>query len=186
MRRAAVAALACAGLLSTGLPASGVEPQVTDPRGDWPLAGQDIVSATFATTTVQRRRVLEVRLELAGAPQPDAALYWEVGWRTADCALTYVEYTRSAYSPGEESADMIRQCRPDGPFTVGGEVHGRMEGSTIVLTMPLGRRLRPGTLISEPYAMSFTFVLVHGSVPTWHQADETEKGRSYRIAAARG
>ena len=180
MRRRVVAGLVSTLLLVAVVPASGAQPHVTDPRGDWPMAGQDIVSATF-TTTRGPRPALEIRLELAGAPQPDAALYWEVGWSTPDCALNYVEYTRSAYGPGVEHAELIRQCEPDGPFAAGGAATGRLEGSTVVLSVPTARRYPKGTLISDPYAMSFTFFLVHGAVPTWHKADETEKGRPYRV-----
>lgn len=182
MRRRAAAVLAVLSAMVAALPASGAPaPQVVDPRGDWPMAGQDILSASFATTGSGRSSALEIRLELAGPPLPDVGLYWEVGWSTPGCALNYVEYTRSAYGPGVEETELIRQCKPDGPFVPGGGAEGRLEGSTVVLTVPLRDRYPRGTLITDPYAMSFTFVLVHGDVPTWRLADETAKGRPYRV-----
>lgn len=173
----AVAALVCSALPATAAPA----PHVVDPRGDWPVAGQDVVAATFSTITTTRGRSLEIRLELAGPPAPDAGLYWEVGWSTPDCALSYIEYSRSAYGPGVEHAELIRQCKPGGSFNNGMPATGRLEGSTLVLTTPLARRFPAGTQLSQPFAASYGFVLVAGGVPSYYEADVTEKGRPYRV-----
>ena len=170
--------------MALGLPAAGAPtPHVVDPRGDWPVPAQDIVSATFSTIGGPQP-ALEIRLELAGPPLPDAALYWEVSWTTPDCEVNYIEYTRSAYGPGVEEAELIRRCRPNGPYVAGGGATGRLEGSTIILTTPLSRRYPVGTLLTEPNASSYGFYLVAPGVPSWYLADETEKGRSYRVGQA--
>lgn len=177
---AAVAAV----LAVAALPAQGAQrPHVVDPRGDWPVAAQDIVSATFSTVGSGRSRLLQIRLELAGPPQVDAALYWEVGWRTPGCALSYIEYSRSSYAPGDETAELIQQCAPGGKFENGLPATGRLSGSTIVLTTPLSARFPVGTVLSQPYAGSWTFALVAPGVWVSREADSTPPGRTYRVGA---
>lgn len=181
LRRALVTALAVGAVCAAPSGAVDRAPHVVDSRGDWPVPAQDIVAATFSTTGSGSQAVLQVRLDLAGAPAPDAALYWEVGWSTPDCALNYIEYSRSSYGPGVVDAELIRQCRPGGPFVNGGPATGRLQGSTIILTTPLARRYPAGTLLTSPFAASYGFYLVTPGVPTWYAADATDKGRSYRV-----
>lgn len=184
MRRVLLAAAVSVACALGALPASGApRPHIVDPRGDWPAAGQDIVSATFSTIGKGKTAALQIRMELAGPPTPDAALYWEVGWSTPDCALSYIEYTRSAYSPGFEHAELITRCRPGGPIASGGKATGRLEGSTLVLTTPLAQRYPVGTLLSDPFAGSWTFLLVAGAAPVFVPADSTDKGRPYRVGS---
>ncbi|HUR13419.1 MAG TPA: hypothetical protein VM097_02880 [Mycobacteriales bacterium] len=180
-----IVAVAAVALILTALPVQGMpRPHVVDPRGDWPVAAQDIVSATFATVGKGRVRALQITLELAGPPQVDAALYWEVGWRTPGCALSYIEYSRSSYAPGDETAELIQQCVPGGRFESGFPATGRLTGSTIVMTTPLRTRFPVGTVLSRPYADSWTFALVAPGVWVARAADSTARGRSYRVGAS--
>ena len=169
-------------LAGAAVPAAAApEPHVVDARGDAVVAAQDIVSASFDTVTTPRGRALEIRVELAGAPAVDAGLYWEVGWTSPGCELSYIEYSRSSYGPGVQHAELIQQCKAGGSFKNGMPATGRLEGSTLVLTTPLGRRFRPGMQLSQPFAASFGFVALVGGVPSYYQADETAKGRPYRV-----
>lgn len=180
-RRAALAAAVIATTVYANPAAGGPKPHVIDPRGDWPVAAQDILAATFSTTGKGRDAELQIRLELAGAPAPDAALYWEVGWSTPDCALNYIEYTRSAYGLGVAYAELIRQCRPGGPLINGGPASGRLEGSAIILSTPLERRYPTGTLLTSPFASSYGFYFIAPGVSVVYAADKTNKGRAYRV-----
>jgi len=77
MRRTLLALIAVTALAVPQAEAAP-KPQLTDPKGDYPVAGADIVSALF--TTVKGKLVVTV--ELAGSPSTPAPFAYQLRFST--------------------------------------------------------------------------------------------------------
>lgn len=179
------AVLAAVLAITAGVSSNAVaapQPHVVDAAGDWAVASHDILSMTFSTVGRGSHAQLEMRVELSGQPDPDVGHWWEVAWRSPGCARNVVVYTRSVFYPGEETARLHRQCA-DGGSVDSMPAAGRLEGSSLVLAVPLGSRFRPGAVLSAPEVTSFAAVFVAGAIPSYVRADGTEPGRSYRVGS---
>ncbi|HVE97818.1 MAG TPA: hypothetical protein VNA12_01410 [Mycobacteriales bacterium] len=183
MRRRAVAAAMLAMVAVASTAAAAPRPHVEDAKGDAVLASHDILSMTFSTVGTGANAELQMRVELAGPPNPDVGHYWAVSWRSPGCARTDVIYTRSVFYPGEDRAQMGWQCKAGDEVKLGYPATGRLEGSSLILRVPLGRRYRPGTMLSEPFVTSYAAVYVASGMPSYYRADSTDQGREYRVGS---
>jgi hypothetical protein len=116
MRRIAPALLAILALAgsATAAPRSGI----SDPRGDWPVASQDVVSAKLSSVLVSGKPVLRGELQLAAAPDGRPATY-AIGFAVGCHAYSF---DKSTEATGDHVAlSYTDYCTPedDGPGRIG-------------------------------------------------------------------
>src|SRR4051812_2481080 len=102
----AIAATSCLALTTTSH-AAAAKPQLTDPKGDSPVAGADIVSAKFTSTFKRVRRVktptgFTLTLTLAAAPAKQ--VWYQIQVAKADCPTFEFEYSTSSLGGGPAGA----------------------------------------------------------------------------------
>ena len=175
-----VAVLAAVAVVSSSATASP-RPHVVDPAGDAVVASHDVLSMTFSTVGRGDQARLRMRVELAGVPDPDVGHQWEVSWRSPGCAVNVVAYSRSVFYPGEDRAQHALQCDGSGKMESGYAATGRLEGTSLILEIPLGTLYPPRTTLSAPRVTAWAAVFVAGVVPSYYRADWTEPGSAYRV-----
>jgi len=135
MRRAplTVAAIAMSLVLA---PAAEAKPRkvLTDPKGDYPAAGADVVSATFDTV---KKTKLVVTIEFAGAPSTPVPFAYQLRFTSDENCNWRGNYFGETFgSSGGCSTDDAN------PPTV------TVKGNTLVYTMAAKGALKPGTELS--------------------------------------
>lgn len=123
-------------------------PQVTDPKGDWAVASQDVLSARVSSVLVNRVPTLRAELTLAAAPESrlptDFVVQFFVGCTVYD--LNYdgttaaLERLTCAATPVSSTA----------PATV------TVRGTTLVLQAPYALGLRRGQVATYFAAAAYT------------------------------
>ncbi len=82
MRRATLTAALLTGALFLPHASAAPEPQVTDPKGDYPIAGADIVSVTLKT---EKKTKLVMTLELAGPANTPLPYAYQINFMAGAC-----------------------------------------------------------------------------------------------------
>jgi hypothetical protein len=155
--------LACAAValaaLATPSPAAS-RPFVADPRGDWPVPSQDIVSGTIATDRAGRVVVgMRLAAPLAQLPGNYQAVFYH-----GECGalVARLEWHGTAL-PHTSALDVTTWC--GSPLTPYAEdprpqVHSTLPaavaiaGDTVTWTLPAIPELAKGTLLKWPYVVA--------------------------------
>ncbi|HWL37952.1 MAG TPA: hypothetical protein VNQ77_17330 [Frankiaceae bacterium] len=145
MRRALVAALLAAALVTPGAYGGPPKPQLVDPRGDTSIPSHDIVSGRLSSFLSRGRPHLRVELTLAAAPAvPIEHLF---GF-TNGCDELVFRYTWTGTSATSAAAiDQWNYCyrferrMPDATFPVAFSVRG----TTLTWQMPYEHGIKRGS-----------------------------------------
>lgn len=134
MRRSAAFVALVVGV-AVGSPAGAApKPQLVDPKGDYPVAGADLVSALFVT---QKKSKLVVAVEFADVPNGQVPFAYQLRFTTDDGCNWRGNYFGETFgSSGGCAAD------DSSPPSV------TVKGKTIVFTMAAKGKLKPGTELS--------------------------------------
>lgn len=148
MRRIAPALLALLALAgpATAAPRNGI----SDPKGDWPVAGQDVISAKLSSALVNGKPVLRGELRLAEAPGAGPASYvvaFSLGCHS-------YAFDKSTQATGEHVAlSYSDYCTPedDDPVRVGADKEYpatvTLKGSTLVWQAPYVGHVKRGARV---------------------------------------
>ena len=149
MRRLAPALAAFLALAAPAGAAPG--PGITDPKGDWPVASQDVLSAKLSSALAGKTPVLRAELQLAAAPDGRPATYavgfsigchgyaFDHSWTAANGYQTALHHTaycsRSAAPPKAGPDEKL-------PATV------TLKGSTLVFEAPYVSEIKKGVKVT--------------------------------------
>lgn len=153
MRRPLVIA-AVAAVLAFAAPADAKPFTYTDPKGDMPVAGVDIVSVTYSTTgttttsKVRGRKVqtytpthLVVTLGLAGAPVEQPGIKYKVDADVGGCGVFALSYAPgTVYSQSFGPSSLYLGCGGADPIGGEGQIlfpKAAVKGSTITWELSL-------------------------------------------------
>ena len=165
-------------LLAVGAaPATAAGPQLTDPRGDHPVAAGDILSAAFTTIGA---RALQIDLVVAAAPSQVTPYSYAVTFETTGCNFKAVYYSHPAGPLGFESTgvgcdDGRTSELPPGEVSV--------SGATITYRVPLDRTLRRGVTLTRIRAATTASGLLTAAEPTPYVQDTAATDATYRIGS---
>jgi hypothetical protein len=139
MRRSAtVAALGAVAVLASQAGAAP-KPQITDAKGDYPVAAGDIVSATLSTVQKGLREQLQIDLVLAAAPSTSTPYSYAVGFTVGACNFRAIHYGHPAdgvFSKSGVGCSGGGTSLPEGSY--------KIKGSTITFTVPMTGALKRG------------------------------------------
>jgi hypothetical protein len=157
MRRTLLAALVAGVATFTSTAQAAPSPQVRDPKGDWQVASQDVLSARVSSVLVSGRPALRGELTLAAAPAVPTTykLYFYAGcigygftydWHV-DAAHSAAKFTRSDCPA--EIAEVVPKTQ-DFPATV------TVKGTTLTWVAPYAGGVKRGTKVTGFAAMVYT------------------------------
>lgn len=133
MRRATVAA--AVATLALIAPHAEAKPQqvLTDPKGDYPVAGADVISATFDTQGTK----LVVTLEYAAAANSPIPFSYQLQFTAGDC-----DWRGNYFGANNGTGGGCRGSDSDAPASV------KVDGNKIVFTMAAKGKLQKGTKLT--------------------------------------
>jgi len=165
--------LALTTVLASGALAAP-KPQLTDPKGDYPVAGADIVSATLSTLPGAKGK-LQIDLALAAAP---TAYSYSVNFIAGDCSFAAIYYGHPAEGVFSKSGVGCRVAGstslPEGSF--------KIKGSTITFTVPLTGALKKGVTVTDITAGTAPSGMISGSVAA-ALGDNATTNATYKIGS---
>jgi hypothetical protein len=156
--RPLLAALCAATLLAAPAHAGSRPATVTDPKGDWAVAGQDLVRARLYSVTAGTR-ALRADVELADVPVTGTTYAVQLG-NEASCESWALVVT--FYGTPEQSASLQHfPCSVTGLPGSDASIAATfaVTGKTLRLTAPYGLGLRRGTRLTYGGASAATYFL---------------------------
>ncbi|HVE62931.1 MAG TPA: hypothetical protein VNB94_03925 [Mycobacteriales bacterium] len=135
MRRTVLAAAIAVIALAAPHAGAAPKPQLTDPRGDYPVAGADIVSALFVT---EKKTKLVVTVEFAGPPNTPVPFAYQLRFSTDDNCT----WRGNVFGVDGSSSGGCTGSNASPPAV-------KISGNKIVFTMPAKGALKPGTELSD-------------------------------------
>ena len=105
------------------------KPQITDAKGDYPVASADIISATLSTVTEGTKELLQIGLELAAAPTTLVPYSYTVGFEVGGCSFRAVYFGHPSDALNRSAVGCVtgNTSVPEGKYTI--------KGSTITFTV---------------------------------------------------
>lgn len=179
MRRALLAALLPFALV-TPATASGSTLVITDPAGDWAVAGQDILRATLDSDGAS----VAGTIELAGPRELPTSYYV----RLADGCESWILLLRDAGLPTEHAYLSHTPCSTlsQVPGTTATEhpATAAVDGTTVTITAPYAAGLAPGTRVTEVTATaSVNYRAVCSTSPDCYgTGDRAHRAGSYTLS----
>jgi hypothetical protein len=159
MRRTSLAVLAATALLAA--PASA-KPAATisDPKGDWSVASEDVLAARVEGVVSKSARTLTATVTLAGAP--DAATTYYVA--VTDGVCNSWEFSVRGLGTAAQSAVLTRYACGDATNTLGTSVPATatVKGSTVGLSAPYALGLKRGTNVAALLAAASVHYVAFG------------------------
>lgn len=165
MRRLVVVAILAAVELG-GSAGAAPQPQLTDPKGDYPLAGGDLVSALFVT---ENKTKLVVTLEFAGPVDTPIPSGYQLRFSIGGGCIWRGHYY-GAYGGSEASS----QDGCAGPEANRPTVTAH--GNTVVFTLAAKGALKPGTVLT-----GITAVTNPGGVTAGGGGDHGQTSKTYVV-----
>ncbi len=164
MRRTAAALALCAIAVLVPSAEAAPTPQLTDPAGDYPVAGADIVSGLFVTS----KSKLIVTIEFSDAPNGQIPYAYQLQFTAGDCDWRGNFFAENDVSGGCRGSDS------DAP------VSATAKGNTVVFTMAAKGALKPGTTLTGINANnSIGGVLAGGGAE--NTGDRAETATTYTV-----
>jgi hypothetical protein len=177
MRRTLLAALVAGVATFTSTAQAAPSPQVRDPKGDWQVASQDVLSARVSSVRVGGKPALRGELTMAAAPDVPTTynLYFYVGcvtyqfaydWRV-DAAHSAAKFVRSDCPTSD--TDVLPKTH-DFPATV------TAKGTTLTWVAPYAGGIARGTKVSGFAALVFTTPVFVDEGDSWTGSHEAYTG----------
>ena len=172
MRTRLLAATAATACIAFALPAHAAAPEISDGKGDSPVAGADIVSVDFTSTykVVNReKKTTGYKVKLTLAAPPASQVWFIVEVAKSDCPTFEFEYSTNALPGGPSGARCADGINTKYPTAV---APAKVSGSTITWTVPT-RIMPAGTVLRKLSARTYNFVEVAGTsagFPEWDDA----------------
>lgn len=140
MRRTPLAAALLACVLVVPSAGAAPKPQLTDPKGDYPVAGGDLVSGLFVT---EKKSKVVITLEFAGPVNTPIPFAYQLTFATDDSCVWRGNYfgVNGSSSGGCATSNAS-------PPTV------KASGNKIIFTIAAKGALKPGTELSDIRASS--------------------------------
>jgi hypothetical protein len=122
------------------------KPQLTDAKGDYPVASADIVSATLSSVPAGTQTLLRIDLTLAAPPMTVTPYSYTLGFIVSGCQYRVVYF-------GHPFRGVLNDSTA-GCITGDAVPHGRysIEGSTITFTVPMSGALKRGARATDLFA----------------------------------
>lgn len=142
------ALLAIVVLASQAGAAPKPRPQLTDAKGDYPVASADIVSATLSSVPHVTETLLQIDLTLAAPPRTVTPYSYTLGFTVPGCDFRVVYF-------GHPFRGVLNDSTA-GCITGNAVPHGRysIEGSTITFTVPMSGALKRGARATNLFAVT--------------------------------
>ncbi|HVE62932.1 MAG TPA: hypothetical protein VNB94_03930 [Mycobacteriales bacterium] len=153
MRRVALTAVLLSGALFASHASAAPTPQVTDPKGDYPVAGADIVSLTLSTV---KKKTLVIALELAGPASPATPIpyAYQINFMAGSC-----DWRVNYFGANDEVSGGCRGDNSSAPSGV------KINGNTLTFSVPTKGAFKLGTKITAFAIYSAPGGVLSGSGP---------------------
>lgn len=152
MPKTLLSALLALALVTPGHAAAPVA-SVTDPRGDWPVASQDILSARLSSVYVHGVPTLRAEVDLAAAPNPLVPTTYTVDFGVGCAAYSLTSDGTSGTL--ERSDCKVKKLTTSAPGTAA--VHG----TTLVIQAPYALGLQVGQVAQGLGAVAATVFVAY-------------------------
>ena len=162
----------------TAAPSSAKKvPLIEDPKGDYPVAAADIVSADMTTAT-KGKGSLVITLNLAAAPSTSTPYSYWVGFVVGDCNFLAALYNHPL--EGVFTTSGVGCTQPGETSLPEGNV--KVSGSTITWTVPLTGDLKKGATATDITAGTAPTGMISGGVVE-ALGDAAATDKSYKIGS---
>jgi hypothetical protein len=143
MRSRRLLAAAIALLAATPAAHAKVQPQIQDPKGDYPVGVGDIVSLTFTTPLKGIKEQLQIDMELAADPSTNTPYAYEVRFVAEDCNFVAIYFGHPFDGVFSKSGVgcQTTETPPEGVVKV--------SGTHIVFTVKFTSKIKRGTLLEN-------------------------------------
>lgn len=143
--------LLCSGVASAGTTSRAApkpKPQLTDPKGDYPVASADIVSGTLSSVPDGTKTLLQIDLTLAAPPTTLTPYSYTLGFTVPGCDFRAVYFGHPLKGVLNDS---VAGC-----ITGKAVPHARyrIQGSTITFTVPMSGALKRGVRATTLFAVT--------------------------------
>jgi hypothetical protein len=189
MTRPLLAALAALALAAPSTHAAPPAPQVTDARGDWSLASQDVLSGRVSSLLVRGVPQLRGEIALAAQPAAGAPATYELTWGIG-CAGYGFTYTWNGV-PGGGSATLDQwdwcwdELQPWSDPEIRFPVTFAVRGSTLTFRTPYVGGIRRGQRAKRFHIQACTRVCgaTVGVAPSVELGDYASSNASYVVGS---
>ncbi len=150
------------------------KPQLTDPKGDHPVAAGDIISATLSTLKGGKGK-LQIDLVVAAAP---STYSYSVNFVAGDCSFGAIYYGHPFEGVFSRSGIGCRiagsTSLPEGSY--------KIKGSTITFLVPLAGDLKKGVTVTDITANTVPSGVISGGAAAM-LGDQAETDTTYTIGS---